>query len=99
MRPSVRVVDAGLRDPGELAWRLATWRHTATEAVLLVGVLALGAVVAVAAVALLVLVVLNALFAGLILAVVLVLISLRQGGLIALAGAAWHAVDRWRPLP
>ena len=30
-------------------------------------------------------------------AVALLVLAFRQGGLIALAGAAWHAVDRWRP--
>lgn len=97
MRPSVRVVDAGLRAPRSAAERMAAWRHMATEAGLLVAVVALSAVVGVAAAALAVLVVLNALLAGLVLAVVLIVLAFRQGGLIALAGAAWHAVDRWRP--
>jgi hypothetical protein len=87
-------------DPGAqpAAERMAGYRRTATEAVLLVGVVALGAVVVVAAVALLVLVLLNALLAGLVLAAALLVLAFRQGGLIALAAAAWHAVDRWRPV-
>ena len=79
------------------AARMAEARHSVVEAVLLVGAVTLGAMLGIASVALLVLVILNALVAGLVLAVVLVVLAFRQGGLIALAGAAWHAVDRWRP--
>jgi hypothetical protein len=75
---------------------MADARHAVVEAVLLVGALTLGAAAGIAALALLVLVILNALLAGLLLAAVLVVLALRQGGLIALAGAAWHAADRWR---
>lgn len=73
--------------------RLVEARHLVIEGVLLVGAVTVG----IAALALLALVILNALLAGLVLAVVLVALAFRQGGLIALAGAAWHAVDRWRP--
>lgn len=80
----------------DLAERLAVWRHTVTEALLLAGAVMLGAAVVVAGLALLVLVALNAALAAVVLVAAVIVLAWRQGGLISLAGAIWHAADRWQ---
>lgn len=76
--------------------RLTAYRRTVTEALLLVAMVTFGAVVLVAALALLVLVALNAALAAVVLVAAVIVLAWRQGGLISLAGAIWHAADRWQ---